>query len=402
MNDLISLVEPPVDRPLKWRHEEFADTEKLAAFAAQVRATLPMSDYEHDPEWMALGAGRALGNLRLLVQREGERLCGLASFYATDQPVDYNLGGFTLFKPRVRCLRLKEGVIGSGVASRSAIVDCFTTVSGSMKAESALFLESVPVDSDLYALLRGQKNGIRSRFYVLAWNPENWHCRIRWSGNVEAYLGSIGRESRKDLRRCRKAVFSDPELKCEVKRFEFPSDIDAFLRDGALISERTWQKKALGDAISFGGGVERMIRFAAARGGFLGYILYINDEPAAFQYCFVYGRTCTMEKTGYDPAWAKHQVGVALFVEILLDLEKNRRPIEVLDYLTYGTTFKSRTTNDKRKVQNFFLFKRSLRGSGLYWSLMPVHHASKHLIQVLERFQLKDKVKRLLGRHVSE
>jgi hypothetical protein len=385
-----------------WAVQKLCDVQELSALAESVRDSLPISDSELDIEWLALPDGRPLDELLVLIQRDGALLIGVAPFLHSILHLDYNLCGLSLFKKRIRGLRIKQGPISIDQDPISACADAFKTLATITGNASVVYLESVAADSAIHHLVTDLTSPIHQDFHAVPLNAEDWHCRIRWNGSVENYLNSIGSNSRRDFKRRSRKLFLESGFECQVRCFQSMPEVDDFLRDGIEVSDKTWQKQKLGDGLSRGGLLERKIRFAAERGSFLGYVLYANGQPVAFDFGFLYRDVCSMEAKGYDPAWADYRVGTVLFFEILRDFEAKKLPVRFIDYLTMVSSFKLRTTNEKHRIQSFYLFRKSPLGSLYYYTFMPVHRTSREMIAILERMRIKDKIKRLLGHHVSE
>jgi Acetyltransferase (GNAT) domain len=362
-----------------WRREEFSDAAAMQALAARVRASFPDLDMNYDIEWISVAHDWPRNELLVLAEQDGDKVSGLAAFLISNAPLVYSMGGFVFLKPRVRQFKLYQSVVSKASDTARSIGACFAALSTHMGAGNVAFLGAVPTGSDLHRQLVERGSELSRYFYALAWGGESQHCRIRWEGSVEKYLASIGKKSGKELQRNAKNLMGDPSLKCTIRRFQTPDEVDIFLRDGISVSDKTYQKRDLGLGISMGGAVERVIRFAASRGGFFGYILYINDVPAAFRYGFLCGRTCTMKQTGYDPAWADRQIGSVLFFEVLRNFEQIGLPAECLDFMPDPNLFKLRTANDRQPIRHFYLFKRNFAGTVQYLSLYAVDFLSRKI-----------------------
>ncbi len=368
-----------------WRPEAFADEAAFRVFANAARATLPALDMNHDVEWIAAAHGWPHNALLVLADWDEGKVAGLASFIVSNAPLIYALGGFEFFKRKVRQFKLYQGVTSVHGDGERSIGACFTQLAAAMPNSGVVFAGAVPIESELHRQLVDPSSALRRHFHVLAWGKESQHCRIRWEGSVDKYLASIGKKSGKELQRNSKLLLSDPALKCEITCFRTPGEVEVFLRDSIRISDKTYQKKDLGLGISLGGAVERTIRFAVARGGFLGYILYINGEPAAFRYGFVCGRTATMKQTGYDPVWAERQIGSVLFFQVLRDFERMKLAVDCLDFMPDINLFKLRTTNDRRQIRHYYLFKRTFIGTVQYATLTATDFLSRSLGALAKR-----------------
>lgn len=386
-----------------WQRQAFVDVAALRAFAQDLRTAFPDIDVNHDVEWIAEAHGWPNNELLVLADRAGDRISGAATLLISKAPLVYAVGPFVLLKLSVRQFKLYQGLTCSHGNRARAIGACFDALFESMPEGSVVFAGAVPIGSDLHQQLVDPTSPLRRRFHLLPWGAESQHCRIRWEGSFEKYLASIGKMSRKDLRRSAKALLDDPTVKCEVRRFQSPDDLEVFMRDGISVSDKTYQRD-LGLGISLGGAVERVIRFAASRESFFGYILYINDAPVAFKYGFIWGKTCIMKHTGYDPAWAHRNVGSVLFSEVLRDFERTKLPADYLDFMPDVNLFKLRTTNDWQRVRHYYLFKRTFLGAVQFVTLMATDFLSRSLGKLARRIRPKSEseLEKYLSRSAAE
>jgi CelD/BcsL family acetyltransferase involved in cellulose biosynthesis len=86
-----------------------------------------------------------------------------------------------------------------------------------------------------------------------------------------------------------------------------------------------------------------------AKGWLRLYILYLEDEPAAFWMGTVYDRCLQGEHTGYDPAWSEFSPGIFLFLNMLDDLREE--DIHTIDF-GYGSTQLRQTFGNLRCVES--------------------------------------------------
>jgi hypothetical protein len=378
-----------------WRVKSFANADELRAFAREARGRLALEGIDRDAEWLSISHDWRRGELIVLSDECDAGIVGQAVLSATSEPLEYALGDHVFHARKVPHFSISRGPVSIRPDSRNAIVACLQEAATALPAAAVLSLKAVAVGSDLHAVVEDRASAFRRRFHVLPWGKANPYCRIRWEGTVEAYLESIGKETRRNLKRYAKKLFSDQSLKPTFRRFG-PAEADAFVREVAPLIERTWQRKA--NVVQFDDIAVRRIRFAADCRGFLGYILFINDQPAAYRYCFIQGRTAVMFQTGFDPAWAPHRVSNVLFLEVLADFERSALPVDSLDFLPHVTPFKLHTTNDQRLAQNYYLIRRDLSGTALYASLAATGVASRTAGAVLDRFDLRPKTEALMRR----
>jgi len=373
-----------------WRAVPLLRGTDLESVAARAHATLSISDCSHDVEWMSVEHGWPDEKMLVLSDEDDDELMGLAVFRISTAPLEYALGPVVFLRWRTKQFCLYQELISRRSDRSEAIGSCFEELGSALPHGSVVYVGAVPVGSETHRELEDRSSPVRRHFSVFPWGRPMPRCGIAWKRSVEAYLTSISRRTARDLRRRATALFSNQELTCEVRRFKSQSDVDIFLRDAESISDKTYQKKDLGLGLSRGGPRERTIRFAAERDGFLGYVLYINGQPAAFDYCFIYGETCTMKNKGYDPAWAAYHLGSVLHLEILCDFERNNVPVSYIDYSSHFNHFKFRTTNDHPLTQNYYLFPRTITGAIQYFMLKSTDSLSRSIASLVGRLPIQD------------
>lgn len=362
---------------MAWRREAPKDWEALKKLAAEIRRCFPDLDAIRDLEWLAVGHGWPESELLVMTNRVGEQVTGFAALSVADAQLEYSVGPLVFRRQTVRQISLYQDVAVDDSDRRAATEGCLLALSTIIPPDAVVRVGAVPAGSELYRQLTDANSTARRHFHILPWGEETQHCRIRWSGDFEAYLSSLGKVSRKDLRRNMRVLLGDSSLKCELRRFQTAGDVDAFLQDGIAISDKTYQKRDLGLGLSRDGHVERSIRFAAELGGFFGCILYIDDVPVAFEYGFIWGGVCVMKQAGYDPSWADRNVGSVLFTMFVRELAGLGIQVRWLDLVPGLNVFKLRVTNEKFPIRNFYVFPRSYIGAVHYFTLAATAWASR-------------------------
>jgi CelD/BcsL family acetyltransferase involved in cellulose biosynthesis len=99
---------------------------------------------------------------------------------------------------------------------------------------------------------------------------------------------------------------------------------------------------------------------AAERGWLRVYILYLEERPAAFWRCTVYGGCLQGDHAGYDPVWRELSPGIFLFLNILEGFRED--DIKSIDF-GYGNTQFKRCLGDLRCVESQLrIYAPTLRG----------------------------------------
>jgi len=385
-------------RTIEWRASEVASAGERRSLAELARASLPICKMSHDVDWLGVEADQPGHRLIVLVDREGDELLGIAPFHVHPSGLSFWIGEISVFSKKVERFAIEEGPLTRRQPARVAVDECFSALSGLLRPGNVVFLGGVSKDSDLQTLIDDETSALRRAFHVVPFGPEYLRCKIAWDGSFERYLASIGYTSRKDLRRTLKKFEKSDNLRVELRRYRSEDEVAAFLEDAIPVSDKTYQKQLLGIGLSDDDRLEVKLREAARKGYFLGHNLYLNGKAVAFHYGYNYNSTFYMIDGAYDPAWAKHQVGVVIFCEVLKDIEKHGDRITLMDYMYGGGTYKERSSNLKMPERHYYLIPRTLFGAVLAKSLILTDRFSRALGGFLERHGLKDRIKRLIRR----
>jgi hypothetical protein len=318
---------------------------------------------------------------------------GVLPLRVSRNAITYTVGNLNLFTMNVREFQLFAAPVTMRADAGLAMTKAMQALAEIMPRGAVAFAGAVPCDGAFHALLTDKNSTLWQPFRVLKWGEENLHCKIDWQGTLEAYLASLGADSRRNFKRYSKKLFANAELKPAIERFRSEAEVTRFLDDGMKISDKTYQKKLYGLGLARGGATEKRFRFAAAHQGFLGHILYFKGEPVAFHYGFVFGKTFFVVQMGYDPAFSQHQPGAVLFFHVLEDVEKLKLGVTSIDCLPGVTDFKLRTTNRKERIQNFYLFKRDLGGTARYFAIKVIDVVVRGLKSAAARLALTDRLR---------
>jgi len=381
-----------------WAIEDFNNIRRIATISGAARAHLPLDDSSQDLEWLALTVDDPQKELLVLSDSDDERLVGIAPFRVSSAAIAVSVGPLAFYSTHVRRYSTLKEPLTIREDRRAALSACLQSLAASLPRRGVVYFEAVPEGSDLHRVLDDRSSGIRARFHVMPWGPQYEHYKIKWEGKVDTYLQSLSSKNRYNMKRPAQKLASDKSLRIILKRFQRPTDVDTFLDDGIKVSEKTYQSRKLGAGLSRGGNREKILRYAAERGSFLGHVLYINDEPVAFQFALVHARTFYGIEMGYDPAWAQHHVGNVLFFRMLEDIEKSGDDIRLIDMLTYDSVFKHRSANLRVPAQNYYLFPRTWTGRSIYLPVAAAMSLKTAGTRLVDRLQLTARVKRFLRR----
>jgi CelD/BcsL family acetyltransferase involved in cellulose biosynthesis len=94
---------------------------------------------------------------------------------------------------------------------------------------------------------------------------------------------------------------------------------------------------------------------AAQRGWLRIFILYINNEPAAFEWGIEYGSTFFLRTLGFDPKWRDWSVGTVLFLKAL-DALCEEANVKQMDFGFGDAEYKKIYSNSRNDTRSLFVY----------------------------------------------
>jgi CelD/BcsL family acetyltransferase involved in cellulose biosynthesis len=376
-----------------WREEALRDPARITALAQEARETFPHLDWHHDVVQLS-----ERQDVLVMSARLGGRLVGLAALPAEMSYIRFGLNYLTVARKRVRRYALEREPLLCAEVRSEAMASFFEALATRLDDDAAFFLPGVPDGSLIHDLLSDCHGRISSKFHIVPQGPSYLRCRVRWNGDFEAYLESLGKATRKDLRRTLKKAETQFGAAYRLERFTTVADVPRFQSLASDVAEKTYQRRLLAQGITNSEADRTELVRAARAGRLLGHVLFIADEPVAFHLGHIDGGCLSMTDGGYDPKWAKAQVGMLTYLLMLKDLEAHRVPVTILDYSYGGGVYKERTSHVKTPERHYYLIKRSMIGTAVATAMRTTDAASRGVGQMLERYRLKDWMRRQIRR----
>lgn len=223
------------------------------------------------------------------------------------------LGYKKLFSPRLKCLSIVYGGILGQRKSYvdSLIIDEMSRMMSSREVDM-IFFNHLKLDSDIYRVVTTKPGIIRSGRL-----PETeQHWSISLPDTMDQLYGRYSPKNRSNLRRLNnrleKAYPGQVKVMTYTKQDEVQKAIDAM----AVISAQTYQTQLDGGFVD-NDYTRDMLKLAAKQGWLRAYVLFIGEEPSAFELALRYGKSYFGLYTGFDPKWKQFRVGTVLFLNFL-------------------------------------------------------------------------------------
>lgn len=284
--------------------------------------------------WQAYGANK---DLQTLIFSDGERnIVGIAPMYAEPTSV--------LGLP-VRVLR----IVGAGSGDSDALdfiiapgyeqpcAETFLTWLADESQCGLCALETLPQDSLVaqHIAVAAHEMGLQlysetlPNFFVDL--PSSW----------QEYLGGLQSSFRPLLTRYPKRLQS--RYRVHIARCEREEDLDANLQTLFALHQMRWTGQGEPGAFSSAERRDfysRMSRSFLRRGWLEFWLLTLEDEIVAAQFCFRYGNTVYLLQEGFHPKYAAEKIGYALRAHVLQEMIKSG--ITRYDFLGGADAYKSK------------------------------------------------------------
>lgn len=304
--------------------------------------------------------------------------------------LDIRVGYKTLWRPTVRRLAIFcGGFMGQTGPEMSELI--VRRLLQSLREEKADLLAWNGVDwnTDLRMLL-GHIPGFLCRDYLM--RPLK-HWRMSLPGSLEELLEKrMNKKHRYWAKRTMRMLENDFPGAVRYVSYSALAEVERLFEDVLRVARKTYQ---WGLGVGFQGSEEnkKRLELEARNGWFRGYVLYLNEEPLAFWICTIYGNTIYLDYTGYDPAYAKYEVGTALLLRVIENMCGSK--VKQLDFGPGAAFYKERLADSTFEETTVLVFSSSVRGVLLNVLRTITQGAVELMRNLVSRWGLEQKVKRL-------
>lgn len=288
-----------------------------------------------------LSVNQAYGNSRvqpyiILIRKDGRPVAMLVG-RIKEMPIRLKLGYKTLFSPTLRCLRVAYGGVIGQVTNDVYEMLVRELMSTLTRGETDMVqFNHLRIDSQLYDFCRNMPGFLRKSYFPRI--QPHWQTHI--PENVESFYESIPSKHKREWRRCERRLAKECEGPVEVFCYCKESEIDQIMKVACDISARSY-KHAMNIGITDDALTRALLTQAAREGSLRAYVLYVNNDPCAFEFGVHYRETFFVEYMGYDPALSSFGPGALLWVKVIEDLCTDSA-INTLDYGFGDAPYKQR------------------------------------------------------------
>lgn len=267
------------------------------------------------------------------------------------------LGYKVLVNFRVKALEIIYGGI-LGDTSTSVIYEIIREIKRGLKNKEfdVAFFKYLNRESDLSTLLR--KSGsilTRDCFSVI-----NTHWKLNLTDSFEEFLEDRSKSTRDHIKRYTKRFEKRLKRRYNIKFYSNPENLDIIISNTDKIASQTYQR-ALGVGMVNNEETRRNYQYLLKRNMLATWIVYIDEEPAAFWTGIIYKKMFLSSATGYLPEFKTERIGTYLLIHIIKECCENNE-LEVIDFGFGYADYKKNYSNECLEESSISLHSLSLKG----------------------------------------
>jgi hypothetical protein len=214
-------------------------------------------------------------------------------------------------------------------------------------------------------------------------------------GSYGSYLCKFRSKTRKTWRRKLAKLEQASGGQVCWHAFRRTDEMPEFHRLACQISKTTYQEKlyksGIPDTLAFRDQLERNSRPDLIRG----YVLFFQQQPIAYYYCYAVGDVLVSSKSGYDPEFAQLSPGVVLLHLILEDLFERDR-FRKFDFGRGEFAYKEHCATSQLRCVDSFYFPRTTKNVAFVAIHFGTALLSRSVSRPLAALGVKDAAKREL------
>ena len=271
------------------------------------------------------------------------------------RPLQTNVGYRVVYAPKVTVLQVVPGgIVSSDAGALALLVDALAAALADGEAD-VVALPPLPVDSDLYAVVRSLGGPLERQRFVAAWTRR----QLALPAAFAEFLASRSRTTRRGVRNAANRLEAEFGETLRVETVREPGHLDRLVRDLDTVAGATYQR-TLGAGFADTPEQRELLRVGLEQGRVLAYLLYIGDQPIAYWLCSVHRGTMYLTTGGFDHAYASQRVGVYLLMRVLEDACADPL-VRTFDFGPGDTDYKRWFSDEGVRERNLFVFAPTFR-----------------------------------------
>ena len=234
-------------------------------------------------------------------------------------------------------------------------------------------------------------------FYVRSIFP-NYYLKINSFNSFDEYMGKFSGKTRSTLNRKFRNALNQG---FSYKVYTTPSDVEDFHNFACIVGEKTYQHKLFNSSIPSDSAFKEKMKSLANDGCFLGLILFFENEPCAYLYCPIIGGNYIYSYLGYLKKYAENSPGTVLQIAMLMHVYENPSSAKTFDFTEGDGKHKETFATNKALCCNCLVLENNLLNRTIVRNHIYVDNFSKFLGRFLDKYNLREKIKKLIRKAAS-
>jgi hypothetical protein len=258
------------------------------------------------------------------------------------RPIKFELGYKTLLSSKPKSLTIEYGGILGQLDENlcSFLMEKLMKISRDSGVD-LIFFNHLRTDSSIFQLSR-KIPGVLIRDNFPKFEK---HWSMSAPKNLDQFYKKRSKNHRCNLKRCIRTLEKEYPNQVQIITYTTEDDLDEAIKAASQISCSTYQH-GLGCGFIDNPRTRILLTTAARQNWLRMSILFINEEPGAFQIGLKYGKQYFMEQIGFAPKWGRLELGTVLFLKVLEQICADP-DIEFVDF-GFGDAHYKRRYGDKQ------------------------------------------------------
>lgn len=259
-------------------------------------------------------------------------------------------------------------------------------------ASDFLFYPCYPVSQDPPVVQR------YSRWLV--YTPYSFNNRfvdLRSIGTFDAYLQQFSSKSRSTLQRKVRKFEQSSQGRIDCRLYRTSEEVAEFLRIARPLSAGTYQARLLGAGLPESPEFQNHAVAMAAAGRVRAMLLFLNQAPVAFVFCFCTDGVATFDYVGFDTQFRELSPGTVLQFMLLQNLFSDG-DCSIFDFTEGENEQKRLFGTSFQRCAKSYVFRYSIRAALAVTIHRRLNTMTERLGAWLHRFGLKAKLRALIRR----
>jgi len=186
------------------------------------------------------------------------------------------------------------------------------------------------------------------------------HWLLSLPASYDQFYKTRSSNTKSNIRQYKNRIIKRYAKAAEVRRYRELGAIDAVMQEIESVAARTYQR-GIGVGFANTAAVRGKWQYAAERGWFVAYVLYLEGKPSAYWTGTIYKGTFMSEYTGFDPELGYYHPGMFVLLRMIEDFcaEGN---VQTIDFGAGDADYKRKFGSETVPEATLHVFAPTLAG----------------------------------------